>query len=272
MNGLGSGTGVGAMGRGSVAGANAGLASARGQGGGLGGLGLQANPQRQQGQGLSALSGPRGMMGLGIGGLGGGHLGAQPLNSPGRSTAMNLGYASMGQTGLASSHHPSGDLLAMIGKAGVGNQLSNLGNLGTSFGTQQAGGGNAGQAGVSQPQGQEQEQASFDPSDFPALGGPPRGQAGLANGDGAGLGAPDLYSNLGMHKGVLPSEFNMQSEEFPALPGAAAARGHPGGEERGQTELQQQQGQHLGQASQAQVPVCMPIPALSVFVSLAPSS
>lgn len=44
---------------------------------------------------------------------------------------------------------------------------------------------------------------------------------GLANGDRpSSLDSANLYASLGVHKGLLPSEFNIQSEEFPALPGA----------------------------------------------------
>ena len=50
---------------------------------------------------------------------------------------MGLGYPGMGQAGLATSHQPSGDLLAMINKTGGAGQLSNLGSLGQGFGGQQ---------------------------------------------------------------------------------------------------------------------------------------
>lgn len=73
---------------------------------------------------------------------------------------------------------------------------------------------------------QEKEQPTFDASEFPALGGAVRGAAvRLPNGDTGSAGTLDganLYANLGVHKGMLPSEFNMQNEEFPALPGSSA--------------------------------------------------
>jgi hypothetical protein len=56
--------------------------------------------------------------------------------------------------------------------------------------------------------------AAFDPSDFPSLGG----------GAGGGLGASGRPNYVGMVK--QPSdhaaEFQMTSEDFPALPGAPA--------------------------------------------------
>ena len=247
----------------------------------------------------------------------------QQLGSPARSTAMGLGYPGMGQAGLANSHQPSGDLLAMINKTGGASQLSNFGSLNQSFGGQQQQGvqGNAvaGQAqgqvyicsrvvvqwrshvgmerrlfldmcwtesrthgchrntGISKsltapptssrgvsgrsaadgpmlglgsmnligvPCLQEKEQPAFDASEFPALGGGLRGNVGLANGDSSGTleGSNNLYANLGMQKGMLPSEFNIQSEEFPALPGANASS-RTGGEDSQQSDQQQQQAQ-----------------------------
>ena len=70
----------------------------------------------------------------------------------------------------------------------------------------------------------ERDHLSFDASEFPALGGAgqgtPRGpQAGLANGDGPAVPGGDLYNSL-MSKNQLSSEFSIQNEEFPALPGA----------------------------------------------------
>ena len=65
---------------------------------------------------------------------------------------------------------------------------------------------------------QEKEQPAFDDSQFPALGGGPRGQgAGLANGGErpSSLEGVNLYANLGVHKGMLPSEFNIQVSPFP---------------------------------------------------------
>lgn len=69
---------------------------------------------------------------------------------------------------------------------------------------------------------QDKEQPAFHDSEFPALGGALRSQnVNLANGDRPGsIDSANLYASLGVHKGLLPSEFNIQSEEFPALPGA----------------------------------------------------
>ena len=69
---------------------------------------------------------------------------------------------------------------------------------------------------------QDKEQPAFHDSEFPALGGALRSSnVGLPNGDRPGsLDGANLYASLGVHKGLLPSEFNIQSEEFPALPGA----------------------------------------------------
>ena len=94
------------------------------------------------------------------------------------------------------------------------------------------------------PCSQEKEQPAFDASEFPALGGGLRGNVGLANGDSSGAleGSNNLYANLGMQKGMLPSEFNIQSEEFPALPGANAGS-RTGAEDRQQGDQQQQQAQ-----------------------------
>jgi len=63
---------------------------------------------------------------------------------------------------------------------------------------------------------QEKEQSTFDDSQFPALGGGPRGQGtGLGNGGEhpSSLDGVNLYANLGVHKGMLPSEFNIQVNE-----------------------------------------------------------
>ena len=94
------------------------------------------------------------------------------------------------------------------------------------------------------PCSQEKEQPAFDASEFPALGGGLRGSVGLPNGDSSGTleGSNNLYANLGMQKGMLPSEFNIQSEEFPALPGANASS-RTAGEDRQQNDQQQQQAQ-----------------------------
>lgn len=79
---------------------------------------------------------------------------------------------------------------------------------------------------------QEKEQPAFDASEFPALGGGARGQAGPSGEASGSMEGANLYANLsGMHKGMLPSEFNIQSEEFPALPGASRAQDErPAGE------------------------------------------
>ena len=48
----------------------------------------------------------------------------------------------------------------------------------------------------------------------------------LPNGDRpSSIDSASLYASLGVHKGLLPSEFNIQSEEFPALPGASGRDG-----------------------------------------------
>ena len=69
----------------------------------------------------------------------------------------------------------------------------------------------------------DRDHLSFDASEFPALGGGGSGtrgpQAGLANGDGPAVPGGDLYNSL-MSKNQLSSEFSIQNEEFPALPGA----------------------------------------------------
>ena len=68
---------------------------------------------------------------------------------------------------------------------------------------------------------QDKEQPAFHESEFPALGGVLRNaNVGLPNGDRPGsLDGANIYAHIGQHKGLLPSEFNIQSEEFPALPG-----------------------------------------------------
>ena len=78
----------------------------------------------------------------------------QQLGSPARSTAMGLGYPGMGQAGLANSHQPSGDLLAMINKTGGANQLSNFSSLNQGFGSQQQQHGVQGNTVAGQAQGQ----------------------------------------------------------------------------------------------------------------------
>ncbi|KAK9831119.1 hypothetical protein WJX74_004011 [Apatococcus lobatus] len=69
----------------------------------------------------------------------------------------------------------------------------------------------------------DRDHLSFDASEFPALGGGGSGQRGpqpgLANGDGPAVPGGDLYNSL-MSKNQLSSEFSIQNEEFPALPGA----------------------------------------------------
>lgn len=69
---------------------------------------------------------------------------------------------------------------------------------------------------------QDKEQPAFHDSEFPALGGVLRSaNVGIPNGDRPGsLDGSNIYAHIGVHKGLLPSEFNIQSEEFPALPGA----------------------------------------------------
>lgn len=88
-------------------------------------------------------------------------------------------------------------------------------------------------------QGQDEEQPAFNQADFPSLGGGARqqGHAGMANGggDGGGLGGAELYSSLAQQKVTNQlSEFSIQTEDFPALPGAPTQRGGPDDQQDGQ--------------------------------------
>ncbi|KAK9829533.1 hypothetical protein WJX72_006351 [[Myrmecia] bisecta] len=226
-----------------------------------GGMQRPGNVQGLQGMNLGALGnrGIGGMAGLGIagqlggaGGLGGG-LGMQ-AGSPMRSNAMHPSLG--GGSGISSAYNPSGDLLAMINKAGVGGggntavgqagggQLGGL-TAGTGYGSvsnQQGIGGQAlGQSGLGG--GQDTEQPAFDSSEFPALGTGQRQQPAqgnsLANGDGTSLVGAELYGNLA-RGGLGPNnEFSIQNEEFPALPGASAPP-RTGEGEQGQDQQQAQ--------------------------------
>ena len=82
-------------------------------------------------------------------------------------------------------------------------------------------------------QEQQQEGPAFDTTDFPSLGGAARQQqqqqqhAASVGGLGAlGGGGGDPYANLGLRKAAVAAavaggatEFSIQSEDFPALPG-----------------------------------------------------
>jgi CCR4-NOT transcription complex subunit 2 len=223
-------------------------------GGGAGGMG---------GRGMPGLGGgmPGGGSGLGLGG-------AAPHNSGlGGAGRLGGGGGSFGNMqGQPASYNPSGEILAMINK---GQQnLSSLGlppnqsalGMGGSMGgslpvgltppgmpSVQGGApgglgglGLPGQPDMGAPMGGIPSTPSFDMSDFPSLGqrapsAPPGGmqqfRSGLQQGLGGGLG----MSMPGVPQQALPpqSEFAIQNEDFPALPGAGPAPtgggGHDGG-------------------------------------------
>lgn len=160
-----------------------------GSGGGL--LGVRTGSGQQGGVSLASLNGPR-LGNVPVNHLAGqlGNLGLQ--NSPARpGSGLGMSMQGMGAVGPASAYNPSGDLLAMMNKAGV----SSVGGMGMGGGSKDGGlstlggGMNAVMGGAS-----EQDQPAFDASDFPSLGGQ-----------------------------AHTEPFSMQTEDFPALPSSATS-------------------------------------------------
>ena len=214
-------------------------------------------PGMQAGMNLPGLSNQRGTLGnIGMSalgnGLGGGLGNALSLqNSPGRNSGLNL-HPGVGLSSAA--YPPSGDLIAMMNKANVSTNNSQLLNATQSaFNTtvgqqqqqqqqqqlqqqqQQQQGQQQGQ-GQANSMGQDHDQPVFDQSEFPALGGGAGRQRqqnqGLANGDASsfnslGHGA-NMYNNValqGKAAGHFGADFSIQNEsEFPAL-GSVGSRG-----------------------------------------------
>ena len=214
-----------------------------------------AGPGMQAGMNLPGLSNQRGTLGnIGMSALGnglGGSLGnALSLqNSPGRNSGLNL-HPGVGLSSAA--YPPSGDLIAMMNKASVSTNNSQLMTA-----TQTAFNSTVGQQQHQQQQqlqqqqqqqqqqqgqgqansmGQDHDQLVFDQSEFPALGGGAAGQQqqnqSLANGDASGFNSlghgANMYNNValqGKAAGQFGADFSIQNEsEFPAL-GSVGSRG-----------------------------------------------
>ncbi|DBA91673.1 TPA: hypothetical protein ACH3X1_003273 [Trebouxia sp. C0004] len=280
---------------------NAGLGQAAlqrqaGNGVNMGALGGASGMQRgmQGGMNLPGLANQRGALGnIGMSALGGGlgaglgnALGLQ--NSPGRNSGLSI-HPGVGLSSAA--YPPSGDLIAMMNKASVTTNNSQLLNA-----TQSAFNNTVGQQQQQQQQqqqsqqqrqqqqqqqqqgqqsgqgqatsmGHDHDQPVFDQSEFPALGGGAGGQRqqtqGLANGDttgfnGLGHGA-NMYNNValqGKAAGHFGADFSIQNEsEFPAL-GSVGSRG---GDDQSQ-DNQGQPGQKGGQQALQSGRSTMPMP------------
>ena len=191
------------------------------------------------------MAGQRSMPGLGVGvqpggsGIGLGNAGAPlngALNAGGRLGAGSGGFGAM-QGAAQASYNPSGEILAMINKGqniGLGlppsQPLNMAGTLPPSLsqpglppGAQGGPGLGLGMpppdlGGGGPPMGGVPASPSFDMSDFPSLGRQPQSQPPPAvqhfRSQGGGLGQVPQ---------PVQSEFAIQSEDFPALPGAAPA-------------------------------------------------
>uniref|UniRef100_A0A061QVX4 CCR4-NOT transcription complex subunit 2 n=1 Tax=Tetraselmis sp. GSL018 TaxID=582737 RepID=A0A061QVX4_9CHLO len=160
-----------------------------------------------------------------------GGLGLQ--NSSAGLRVPNLGGMAGGGMpgGQGNPYNPSGDLLAMINKAGL--QSTAMGGMlgKASSMDPQAAMASAGLGGQQRPLGAEAE-SPFDASDFPTLGdsgsGAPAADRGPGHAD-PGFGSAESYP---LSSGQKPhSEFSMQNEDFPALPSSTASSLNQRGEE-----------------------------------------
>lgn len=224
-------------------------------GGGVSGMG---GSRGMPGLGGGVPGAGSGLQGLGTGAgapLNGGLGGAGRLGGGGGGG----GGGGFGMQGQPASYNPSGEILAMINKGqnlgslGLPPNQSPLGNMGGAMGgglpvgLNQPGMPSVGQGGpgglgglglpgqpdLGQTMGSIPSTPSFDMSDFPSLGNRPGGSApasgmqqfrsGLQQGGLGGMAG--LGGMPGVPQQQLPpqSEFAIQNEDFPALPGAGPA-------------------------------------------------
>jgi len=178
-------------------------------------------------------SAPTSMAGLTVGG-----------GAPVGSSGMAPGRPSVPQA--TPGYNPSGEILAMLGKGPPGTI-----SAGTTPKLQGA---------VAPGGSDEHELPHFGVEDFPALGGGGMGTVPLhrqVSGDGLGPNMGGIHGPgmSGIAAAKLPQDFQMASEDFPALPGLGSVRGPV---EEGMEKLDlgmppqpQQPGGHLMQGAQA---------------------
>jgi len=160
------------------------------------------------------------------------------------SSGMAPGRPSVPQA--TPGYNPSGEILAMLGKGPPGTI-----SAGTTPKLQGA---------VAPGGSDEHELPHFGVEDFPALGGGGMGTVPLhrqVSGDGLGPNMGGIHGPgmSGIAAAKLPQDFQMASEDFPALPGLGSVRGPV---EEGMEKLDlgmppqpQQPGGHLMQGAQA---------------------
>lgn len=221
----GTGMSMGSAGQGSVG------PQGRVLGGMPGGTGSRAPP------GGAVMNGPRGPMPMG--GAPSSSMGALTVGAGG---APVVGSGAAGRPPMGSGgYNPSGEILAMLkgnnfaggGLGGaVAGGMQGLPPAGTQ--PQKLPGAAPGANSVSSGAGEEHELPNFGAEDFPALGG------GLGSNPAGGLGMGGMGGMMqGGMIGIaaaakIHQDFQMASEDFPALPGLGGAPSRGGGEDEKQ--------------------------------------
>jgi len=187
--------------------------------------------------------------GTGPGAVINGPRGPMPMGAPGApTTSMGLtvgGAPVVGSSGAApgrptapgmTGYNPSGEIMAMLGKGPAGSMAAKMpgGALGSS---------------------EEHDLPNFGADDFPALGGGmgsvPVYRSGSSDTLGAAMGGMQGGMS-GIAAAKLPQDFQMASEDFPALPGLGMREGENGMDQMDMNIPQQAQpGGHLMQGAQA---------------------
>lgn len=163
--------------------------------------------------------------GTGPGAVINGPRGPMPMGAPGApTTSMGLtvgGAPVVGSSGAApgrptapgmTGYNPSGEIMAMLGKGPAGSMAAKMpgGALGSS---------------------EEHDLPNFGADDFPALGGGmgsvPVYRSGSSDTLGAAMGGMQGGMS-GIAAAKLPQDFQMASEDFPALPGLGMREGENG--------------------------------------------
>lgn len=183
---------------------------------------------------MAALNGSRGMANVALGPLGStGPLVAQGPGRPG-SGGGNL-LQQQGVNMPSAAYSSSSDILAMISRGQSGGVM--LGNNysaapgGSIQGQPQNANGQIGSLGLNNTETNAGEGLAFDINEFPSLTTRPNSASGA-------LGPTGLRKNAGVSAIVQQNtEFSIQNEDFPALPGFKAG----GGPELGEMQKDQQQ-------------------------------
>lgn len=192
----------------------------------------QASVGPQRGVGLGGMPGAASRVPPG-GAVMNGSRGQIPMaTAPASSMGLTVGGAPVVGSGTAGRpgavpsmggySNPSGEIMAMLMKGGLG-----AGALGTGGALTGVTPKIPGAVGGTSPLvgGEDHDLPNFGAEDFPALGGG-LGSNALAHHNGSeGMSAMMQGGMIGIAASKLPQDFQMASEDFPALPGLGAPRG-----------------------------------------------